>query len=503
MRQYDTAELEWELGMPASAWAETDLTVRVEHGDRAWTVRGFYKGDGRYAARFLPDEPGEYRYRTEGIVSTSGKVDVEPALPGRHGMLHAEGSAFAYADGTPFYPFGTTVYALAHQEKELIDTTIDSLAHAPFNKVRMCVFPKHYHYNHNEPDHYPFEKDEKGDWDVSRPCFAFWDALEERIRQLDALGIQADLILFHPYDRWGFNTLTREQNLMYLDYLLARLSAFPNVWWSLANEYDLTGKSDSEWEEIEEHVAAGDPYGHPLSNHNCFRFWDFSRPNVTHTSMQTKMFFCINDWRRQYGKPVLIDECCYEGNLPQAWGSISGMEMTARFWRTVVQGAYCTHGETFLDDNDVLWWAKGGVLKGESPARIAFLREITESLPGPIEGIDTALDQVRIMPEGERASIESPFLRAFLKLGDDMKLFTAAEPTYAGHVGDDAFLIYYDRRTPARDILRLPEGSCYKVDVIDTWNMTRTTVSESAVNGDEIELPGKENMALLAVRVSR
>jgi hypothetical protein len=26
----------------------------------------------------------------------------------------------------------------------------------------------------------------------------------------------------------------------------------------------------------------------------------------------------------------------------------------------------------------VLWWAKGGVLKGESPARIAFLREVLE-----------------------------------------------------------------------------------------------------------------------------
>lgn len=30
-------------------------------------------------------------------------------------------------------------------------------------------------------------------------------------------------------------------------------------------------------------------------------------------------------------------------------------------------------------------WARGGVLKGESPARIAFLREILESLPGLLE----------------------------------------------------------------------------------------------------------------------
>lgn len=43
------------------------------------------------------------------------------------------------------------------------------------------------------------------------------------------------------------------------------------------------------------------------------------------------------------------------------------------------------HGETYLHDHDVLWWAKGGILHGESPQRIAFLREIVEGLPGPIE----------------------------------------------------------------------------------------------------------------------
>lgn len=36
-------------------------------------------------------------------------------------------------------------------------------------------------------------------------------------------------------------TMPREDNLIYLDYLIRRLAAFPNVWWSLANEYDLCG----------------------------------------------------------------------------------------------------------------------------------------------------------------------------------------------------------------------------------------------------------------------
>ena len=53
------------------------------------------------------------------------------------------------ADGTPFYPFGTTCYAWIHQPEALQRQTLESLAQNPFNKVRMCVFPKWY-------DHSPF-----------------------------------------------------------------------------------------------------------------------------------------------------------------------------------------------------------------------------------------------------------------------------------------------------------------------------------------------------------
>ena len=65
---------------------------------------------------------------------------------GKHGMVKAVGTHFEYEDGTYYYPFGTTIYALAHQSEELIDKTMATLRKSPFNKVRMCVFPKHYQY---------------------------------------------------------------------------------------------------------------------------------------------------------------------------------------------------------------------------------------------------------------------------------------------------------------------------------------------------------------------
>lgn len=34
---------------------------------------------------------------------------------GRHGMVKASGTSFIYQDGSAYHPFGTTIYALAHQ----------------------------------------------------------------------------------------------------------------------------------------------------------------------------------------------------------------------------------------------------------------------------------------------------------------------------------------------------------------------------------------------------
>lgn len=72
------------------------------------------------------------------------------------------------------------------------------------------------------------------------------------------------------------------------------------------------------------------------------------------------------------------------GNVPFGWGNISGFELVNRIWTVCMQGGYCTHGEAFLNEEEILWWSKGGTLIGESPSRIRFLRELLESLPGPL-----------------------------------------------------------------------------------------------------------------------
>ena len=52
------------------------------------------------------------------------------------------------------------------------------LAAGPFNKMRMCVFPKSYLFNENEPELYPFEGSLDGGFDYERPNPAFYRHLE-------------------------------------------------------------------------------------------------------------------------------------------------------------------------------------------------------------------------------------------------------------------------------------------------------------------------------------
>lgn len=472
-------------------------------------VPGFYAGDGVYKVRFLPKKVGTYTWNVQGVVSTSGtEICEDSALPG---MVKADGRAFRFENGQLFHPFGTTVYALINQSDELIEQTMQTLSTAPFNKIRMCVFPKDYDFNKNEPTYYAFEKNEDGTWDPSRPVYAFWDALDRHIVRLGEMGIQIDLILFHPYDRWGFDGMGLEKDKQYLSYLLRRLAAYPHIWWSLANEYELTKRTQAEWDEIEAFVAGNDPYGHLLSCHNIFKIWDANRPLTTHASIQSKDLPRLTSWTQRWNKPVMLDECAYEGNLEHLWGCITGQEMTRRFWKAICSGAYCTHGETFYSDDEVLWWARGGVLKGESPARIAFCRKIVESLPGHLEGELSALHgllHLREVPETERETVIaqagalnpgfSNVIRALLE-SEDAESYAFNETVYNAHIGTDCYLHFYDTRPLAKEHLTLPEDRTYTIHLIDTWNMTIETVATGISGSYVLELPSRENMAMLAL----
>lgn len=516
-----TFELTLNGPMDGNPFKDIELSAEFRQGDRVVAVTGFYDGDGRYLVRFLPDAVGTWTYRTSSnsppLDGVAGSLQVNAARADHHGPVRvANRHHFRYADGTRYINIGTTAYVWNLQGDALEEETLRTLAGTPFTKIRMCVFPKHYRYNENEPESYPFALLEKGEsvWDGSfsgadkagwRFDFDrfepdYFRHLEQRIAQLAQIGVEADLIIFHPYDRWGFSRMGPAQDDAYLKYLVARLAAFPNVWWSMANEYDLMrSKTLADWDRFIGIVADSDPYGHLLSVHNCFKFYDHSDPRITHSSIQRSTANMSAVWRERYGKPVSIDECCYEGTIAELWGNISGEKMVRRFWDGTVNGGYVTHGETFGNDTDTIWWAKGGKLIGESVPRIAFLRKILEA--GPDEGLDpvksTGAYRIAMMGGLDNVTLEHLFVPP--EGEDGWSPAMAWWPT-AGQL-HRYYLSYFGENQPSEAMVTVPPNERYSATLIDTWEMTETLLSPSVQRGDVLNFAPKPYLALLFKRI--
>ncbi|MDZ7723253.1 MAG: DUF5060 domain-containing protein [candidate division KSB1 bacterium] len=446
-------------------FTDVQLSADFRNAESIVTVHGFYDGDGVYKIRFMPEKTGTWSWHISSTVEPldgkTGEMVCIPVSDGNHGPVRVHNTFhFAYTDGTPYKQIGTTCYAWIHQTQQLQEQTLKTLSESAFNKIRMCIFPKDYVYNQNEPGSYAFVRDQSGKNDYSRFDPAFWAHLEQRILDLQNLGIQADLILFHPYDRWDFANMTDEQDDFYLKYALARLSAFRNVWWSLANEFDfMTDKDMADWDRFYKIITENDPYDHLRGIHNGRIFYDHSKPWVTHCSIQSSDFSRIQDWQQLYQKPILYDESRYEGNIPQGWGNITAQEMTDRFWKAAAAGCYMGHGETYKHPDDILWWSKGGVLHGQSPARIAFFKQIFDETPA--EGL---------------CYIDS---------------------LHAG-VKDRYYLWYFSTDTPDSYTFKVPPYLEYKVDIIDAWNMNIKPVKQPYFDSFTLDLP---NQPYIAVRV--
>lgn len=456
---WDVFEIDSSGPADGNPFREISFAAEFTQGNRKVQVPGFYDGDGVYRVRFCPDNTGTWHYRTtsnaDALNGLKGSLDVEASRDGVRGPVRVNNQHhFAYADGTPFLPFGTTCYAWTHQTEALQEETIATLADAGFNKVRMGVFPKHYPYNTNPALHPVYEKNGsgEGDMDFDRPNPEAFRHFETQIARLAEMGIEADIILFHPYDRWGYADMTPEQDVRFLAYLAARISAYRNVWWSLANEYDflLNTKPMELWHKFCHTLEENDHVGHLMSIHNGdpAKNYNHRLPWITHVCIQHWDVKRTPLWLADYDKPIINDEPEYEGCLYQSWGNISAQELTHRFWTTMMRGGYAGHGETYHDyenpGDEEIWWAKGGRLHGEAWKRLRWMRSLLES-----------------------------DVKQGLKMMGTYYDFPFGRISAAQDGPDGTRYIYFGEHQPARWTSGLPnDGGDYDVDVIDTWNMT-------------------------------
>ena len=470
----------FELSLPGPSsgnpYKDVTFTARFTLEHRSVQVTGFYDGDGTYRARFMPDAPGRWTFETQSsaheLAGHAGEFEcTSPTTPGNHGPVGtAHQFHFQHADGTPYFPFGTTTYAYLFAADDSAKASLRGMQEARFNKSRVCVLPKPLG---NGPKLLPFPNPTAdangrgGAPDLTRFNPAYFQQLERRLLDLQNANIQVDLILFHPYDAWGYKAMGAEADDFYLRYAIARLSAFRNVWWSIANEYDLVrAKTMSDWDRFFRITQAEDPYSHLRSIHHSRVIYDHSKPWCTHASLQSYDFEKSQERRAAWGKPIVYDEIQYEGDIDRRWGNLSAEEMTHRFWLAAVRGVYATHGEVFNSDTGESSWSDAGRLRGESGQRIAFLRALIERIT---------------------------------KVG--LNEYEGAYYLSAGAPGE-LYLYYLDYHRPARYDFPLPTTANFSATLIDPFAMTATPVPGSFTGTSRLLLPGKPYWAVLFQKTS-
>jgi hypothetical protein len=463
--RWDHHEINLSGPTTGNPFMDVTLSATFRNQNRSITVAGFYDGDGSYKIRFMPDDLGAWSWTTksnqQALEGKSGAFDCIVPGEGIRGPVSVRDEFhFGYADGTPFVECGTTCYAWAFQSEQLQKQTIETLTKSPFNKLRMCLFPKWYQHNRKEPPIYPFPREgDKNDYSTFNP--AYFQHLDRLILELRRIGVQADLILFHPYDKWGYQSMPAEVDDRYLRYVIARFGAFRNVWWSLANEFDfMKDKTAADWDRYARIVTESDPFGHLRSIHYGYHQYEYWRGWCSHAGVQDSRMERAAGWRADWQKPVVFDECKYEGNIASRWGNISAEAMTRKFWIAAAQGTYCGHGETYVNDQDILWWSHGGVLHGSSPEKIAFLRKLLE----------------------ETIAIGSGHI-GFTSISDD--------PVGARRLNNSVIFYYFDEHQPAEGSFTLPEGKKYTAEYIDTLALTRTPLPGEYSGKADVKMPGK------------
>jgi hypothetical protein len=98
-------------------------------------------------------------------------------------------------------------------------------------------------------------------------------------------------------------------------------------------------------------------------------------------------------------------------------------------------------------DNSVLWWSHGGYLHGDSPNRISFLHKILTEIP---EGFG-----LRVVP----------------KYWDSV-VGTADSDQSKDKEVENYYLFYFSFLCPLYRDLYFDDVTEFRVDLIDTWNMT-------------------------------
>jgi len=360
----------------------------------------FWNGAKEWGLRFAPDQKGEWKWEIissdKGLDGTSGSfVCTDASTHGGIKVWEDHPYHFVYQDGTPFWLFGETHWALTNASDsssmlegegcntESVKAYIDTRAKQGFNLINIKLVA----FGVNEGGDV-FHRERVYDSVTGETINPdFWKVADERLRYLHKKGITGFLYMAwqkHSKDgsvfRWSYLP-DKEARLRYARYVVARYSAL-NVAFAINGEWkpgrELSGMGDvyppviAVAREIEE----WDPHNRLIAEHG-------GGDGVHHQTFATHPEIDIADNQqvyekryqrireaRKYQKPVINGEYGYY--LYKFYGNLSRMRQNT--WKIAMAGGYFVTGWGSTYFGGVNHWTRFGT--DANPRNIEWGRQV-------------------------------------------------------------------------------------------------------------------------------
>ena len=271
---------------------DVELDVVFARGRQSWRVPTFWRGGGKWTVRFAPPVPGEYAYHLEStdkanpdLNGHAGRVTIT-AYAGnnfllKHGALRISSSRryFEYADGTPFYWLGDTLWTGLSDRLSWEDfqRVVADRQQKGFTVELICagLVPGDEEQAPTDPG---FRNEGGAVWD---PEFKqinpqYFDYADRRIHALIEAGITPAIVggWYQVLKQMGATQLKKHWR-----YVIARYGAYPVFWIvggeikdppaAIAQQYPerLRAVLSPGWSDIARYLRVADPYHHPIAAH--------------------------------------------------------------------------------------------------------------------------------------------------------------------------------------------------------------------------------------------
>jgi len=258
--------------------------THAESGDKI-VVEGFWDGEKSWRVRFAPTCAGKWNWNSAsadaGLDGKSGSFDCVAPTPEQiagnpnyrgHIKAHPAGRYFVYADGTPFFWIGDTIWSMNTRRCGLGDNS-----DGPFyiwlkdrkEKGFTVALSEFFEINQPNENGFPFPENinGQGKHEILNPDY--FRMLDIRVQALWDAGLA---LAVHPTWIGKQFPMSPAEAKLISRYLMARYGAY-NIFWSLSGEYQYSYHKISppwktgDWSELGKFVQSINSFGHPVSIH--------------------------------------------------------------------------------------------------------------------------------------------------------------------------------------------------------------------------------------------